>query len=133
MARRVEDLLRRVRGRDEAAVEGLVSAFRPIATAEAFRACGDPDMAEDAAQAAFLTLFRRAPKLKEGPLGSWLHHVAVCISRDLFRTQQVRRRHEQAVAEARQQAAALSHSPECSEDARELHGLLHQSCMRAKR
>lgn len=51
--------------------------------------------AEDAAQAVFLTLMRKAPSLLNHPsLAGWLHLVALHICRDLQRARAIRMRHE---------------------------------------
>jgi RNA polymerase sigma factor (sigma-70 family) len=59
---------------------------------------GDTVETEDIAQAAFLTLARKAGSLEESDsLGAWLYHVAVCLARN---ARQKRRRREAREMEA---------------------------------
>ncbi|HEX5269874.1 MAG TPA: sigma-70 family RNA polymerase sigma factor, partial [Gemmataceae bacterium] len=63
--------------RDEAAVEALVRRYGPLVLGVCRRVLHDTHAAEDAFQATFLVLVRKAPSLDRGkPLGSWLYTVA---------------------------------------------------------
>jgi RNA polymerase sigma factor (sigma-70 family) len=63
--------------RDEAAVEVLVRRYGPLVFGVCRRVLGNTHAAEDAFQATFLILVRKAPTLDRGkPLGSWLYTVA---------------------------------------------------------
>ncbi|HEY7310227.1 MAG TPA: sigma-70 family RNA polymerase sigma factor [Gemmataceae bacterium] len=63
--------------RDETAVEVLVRRYGPLVLGVCRRVLHDAHAAEDAFQATFLILVRKAPSLDRGrPLGSWLYTVA---------------------------------------------------------
>ncbi len=63
--------------RDETAVEGLVRRYGPLVFGVCRRVLGNAHAAEEAFQATFLVLVRKAPTLDRGkPLGSWLYTVA---------------------------------------------------------
>lgn len=65
---------------------------------------GGPE-AEDAAQAAFLLLLRKAPGLAGfADLGGWLHRAAVLVSRQARRSRRRRELHEKEAAAMRQQS-----------------------------
>jgi RNA polymerase sigma factor (sigma-70 family) len=65
-------------GHDEAVFESLVRRHGPMVWATCRRALGDTPDAEDAFQAVFLVLFRKAGSISRRELlGPWLHTVAV--------------------------------------------------------
>jgi RND family efflux transporter MFP subunit len=65
-------------GRDEAAFELLVRRHGPMVLAVCRRALADPNDADDAFQATFLVLARKAGSVSRGEaLAAWLHRVAV--------------------------------------------------------
>src|SRR5262249_53338728 len=77
-----EDLLARwVNGRDESAFELLVWRHGPMVLATCRRVLGPSADADDAFQAAFLTLVRRAAQIRSGTsIGGWLHRVAFRVA-----------------------------------------------------
>jgi RNA polymerase sigma factor (sigma-70 family) len=116
----LERFLRREDAADSA-FEALVRRHGPMV----FRAClavlGDAHDAEDAAQATFIVLARKASTVRRvGSVSNWLfgtaRHVAVRARRDMAR----RRRHERLYAEAILKPgnanAATSDQPECWAD-----------------
>jgi RNA polymerase sigma factor (sigma-70 family) len=63
--------------RDETAVEALVRRHGPLVFGACRRVLHNSQAAEDAFQATFLVLLRKAPSLDRGrPLGNWLYTVA---------------------------------------------------------
>jgi RNA polymerase sigma factor (sigma-70 family) len=81
--------------RDESAFRALVERHGPMVLAVCRRILHDDHAAEDAWQAAFLVLARRADSLRDGDsLASWLHGVAFRVSSNLRRQIQRRRARE---------------------------------------
>jgi DNA-directed RNA polymerase specialized sigma24 family protein len=63
------------------------------------RLVANPRDAEDAAQAAFLVLWRRAARLRPGTdLGGWLHQATVWAAREVRRGRQRREARERRAA-----------------------------------
>src|SRR5829696_7975195 len=69
-------LLERYAHGDDAAFAALVERHGPMVLGVCRRTLGDRHAAEDACQAAFLVLARKALTLRPGELASWLHAVA---------------------------------------------------------
>jgi RNA polymerase sigma factor (sigma-70 family) len=99
-------LERFVSARDEAAFEVLVARHGPMVLRVCRAALADPDEADDAFQAVFLILVRRAASIRSrGSLASWLFGVASRVSARARVDAGRRRRHERE-AGARRPAAA---------------------------
>jgi RNA polymerase sigma factor (sigma-70 family) len=79
--------------RDETAVEVLVRRYGPLVFGVCRRALQNTHAAEDAFQATFLVLMRKAPALHcHEPLGGWLYRVAYRLALRA-RANEARRRH----------------------------------------
>jgi RNA polymerase sigma-70 factor (ECF subfamily) len=77
------DLVDAVLGGDRDAFRALVEREAPIVLAVCRRILADPTDAEDAAQDAFLTAYRKIGTFRgDGPLGGWLMRIAVREARD---------------------------------------------------
>jgi len=108
-----------VQHRSEAAFTELVRRHLPMVLGVCRRVLDDDHAAQDAAQAVFLALARKAPALKrEQALGGWLHHVALCAARN-ERTARARRLRREQEAAAMQQDAAAELTPETTAALRE--------------
>jgi RNA polymerase sigma factor (sigma-70 family) len=89
-------LLRYARDRDEAAFAEVVRRNGPLVLRACRSVLGEAT-AEDAFQATFLLLARRAARLtRPGPLAGWLHATAVRVARDARRAAARARRREAA-------------------------------------
>jgi DNA-directed RNA polymerase specialized sigma24 family protein len=85
----VELLNRFVRTRDPAAFEVLVWRHGAMVLGAAHRLLGNDADAEDAFQATFLTLARKAASIRRGgALAAWLHLVACRVARRMHQQQQ---------------------------------------------
>ena len=95
----------------EAAFEALVVRHGPAVLRACRRSLTDPNDAEDAFQATFLVLARRAQAVgRPESLAAWLYGVALRVSRKAKIATARRRRHEQLAAEG----ADTGHEP-CNE------------------
>jgi RNA polymerase sigma factor (sigma-70 family) len=111
--------------RDQEAFAALVRRHGPMVLAVCRRVLGDAHDAEDAFQATFLVLVRRALSIRgRQVLGAWLHGVAYRTSLKA-RTMMARRRARERQASMRAEAAAPA--PEPSAD---VLGLLDQELQR---
>src|SRR4051794_20807525 len=87
---------------DERAFEEIVRRHGPMVLRVCRRALDDGPNAEDAFQATFLLLLRRAPAIrKTDSLASWLHGVARRVAADARRATARRHRHERQAPAAR--------------------------------
>jgi RNA polymerase sigma factor (sigma-70 family) len=85
---------------DELAFEALVRRHGPMVLGVCRRALGDPNDADDAFQAAFLLLARKARSIRaEGSIGGWLHRVAWRIALQIRSDAARRRDQERRAAE----------------------------------
>jgi RNA polymerase sigma factor (sigma-70 family) len=90
------ELLERFTARREgAAFAALVKRHGPMVLSVCRRVLGNAHDAEDAFQATFLVLVRRAPSLRREALGGWLHKVALRVALRARASSHSRRRHEQ--------------------------------------
>jgi RNA polymerase sigma factor (sigma-70 family) len=101
------DLLERfIDAHDEAAFTVLIEKHGPMVLGVCRRALANQHDAEDACQATFLVLSRKAKSIsKKASLGSWLHGVARRVSASLKREQARRKTRE------RRRAAVLPKNP----------------------
>lgn len=88
-------------------VESLYDAHRPALVRYLARFSGDPDLAEDAAQEAFVRLAERPPEREEN-LRAWLFTVATRIAVDQARA----RRRREGLLEAGPDDPALGDPPD---------------------
>ena len=88
-------LLRRFAAGDEAAFEALVTRHGPMVRGVCRRSLGDPSDVEDAFQATFLVLLRKAGGLRDpDALSPWLYGVAFRVAARI-RARAVRRSAEE--------------------------------------
>src|SRR5688500_7957195 len=90
------------------AFEEIVRRHGPMVLGVCRRVCGGrAGDADDATQLVFATLARRASSLAgRASLGGWLNRVAYHTARRLWRSAQVRARHERHAAQSRRPTAA---------------------------
>jgi RNA polymerase sigma factor (sigma-70 family) len=100
------DLLQRfVAQRDESAFANLVHRYGSLVLGVCQRVLGDRHQAEDAFQATFLVLIRRAGSLdRRGPLGNWLYAVAYRTATKARMTAARRRARERQAMDSTPQA-----------------------------
>jgi RNA polymerase sigma factor (sigma-70 family) len=117
-----ELLTRYVRQRDEAAFEALVRRHGPMVLGVCRRVLLDPHDAEDAFQATFLVLVRKAASIRSpGTVGNWLYGVA-------YRTAQYARR--AAVKRRTKEAQAVPKAEAAPDGWAELRDVLDQELER---
>jgi RNA polymerase sigma factor (sigma-70 family) len=106
---------------DEAAFERLVGRYGSMVLGVCRRLLNDPNDADDAFQATFLVLVRRAAALnKSAPLGSWLYGVAYRVAIKA-RASAARRRERE-----RQTTDMSSHDPTADASWREVRAVLDE-------
>jgi RNA polymerase sigma factor (sigma-70 family) len=121
-----DELLRRfVNSRDSAAFELLVRRHANSVWAAGFRILNNESDAEDAFQATFLALVRKAGSIRTQCIGGWLHQVAVNAALKL----KAGRPSAATVAEQEQPADA-DHAQEARPEANELAEVVHQELAR---
>src|SRR5438067_2475316 len=106
------DLLRRFAdARDEAAFAAILHRHGPMVLAACRRVLRDTHDAEDAFQAAFLVLARKAGSVHNvGSLAGWLHGVACRVAREARTRAARRRKHEGRVCPREETAPAADSS-----------------------
>ncbi len=83
----------------QAAFASLVRRYTDLVYCTCLRELGDPSLAEEAMQAVFLVLARKASSFRRGAtLPSWLFQTALLTSKNVLRQEQRRRRLEERVA-----------------------------------
>jgi RNA polymerase sigma factor (sigma-70 family) len=99
-----ELLQRYVGAHDQAAFATLVHRYGTAIYRSCLRQLADPSGADDAAQATFLVLERRAPELvrafRSPELSTWLFRTARLVCANALRHRSLRRHHERAAADA---------------------------------
>lgn len=83
----------------EKAMRILIERHSPMVLGVCRRALGDQTDSEDAAQAVFLILWKKADSLTSASIGGWLHRTSLHICKNAIRSRRIRRTHEQRVAE----------------------------------
>ncbi|HEX5271995.1 MAG TPA: sigma-70 family RNA polymerase sigma factor, partial [Gemmataceae bacterium] len=108
-------LERFVRRRDEAAFEALLARHGPLVLGACRRLLGDGADADDAFQATFLVLVRRAGSVRRAAsLGPWLYGVATRVALKMRRAAARRHTHEGRAA----MTARTDDGPEPADDLR---------------
>ncbi|MES2706280.1 MAG: sigma-70 family RNA polymerase sigma factor [Verrucomicrobiota bacterium] len=107
-------------GRCEEAFRELVEKYLGLVRGVALRRTGNPQLADDIAQAVFVLAARKAGALRASPsLAPWLHHCAWCETTSALRREAARRRHMNAYT-----AQAHLHSPSAAPPETALHEAL---------
>jgi RNA polymerase sigma factor (sigma-70 family) len=97
-----ELVLRYARGREENAFAEIARRHGPMVYATCRRLLGEGGAADDAAQAVFMLLARKAGSLsRREALAGWLHGAARLVAREHLRAARRRRRAEKEAAEMR--------------------------------
>lgn len=80
------ELIARLQKRDEAAFEELIRQYEKKVYTLCFRMCGNSEDAEEAAQDAFLALWRGIDRFRqESSLSTWIYHLATNACIDTLR------------------------------------------------
>lgn len=82
------------KGRAEWAMRCLVERHSPMVLAVCQRSLGDRTDAEDATQAVFMVLWKKADQLLTASIVGWLHRTATWVCRNAIRSRRIRRHHE---------------------------------------
>jgi RNA polymerase sigma-70 factor (ECF subfamily) len=103
------DLIASAQAGDRRAFGELVRLHRAAVVGVVFRLCGDAEVAEDAAQEAFIRAWSRLPDYRpRAPFRHWLYRIATNVARDMLR------REKPTVDIADLPLTAPGHSPESS-------------------
>jgi RNA polymerase sigma factor (sigma-70 family) len=102
-------LLARLARGEEAALSEIHAQHGAMVFNACLRLLNDSHDAQDATQAAFLVLWRKAARLRPGTdLGGWLHQAAVWSAREVRRGRKRREARERRAAEMREESHAPS-------------------------
>jgi RNA polymerase sigma factor (sigma-70 family) len=102
-----------IKAHDESAFAEIVRRHSAMVLNVCRRKLNNAQDAEDASQAVFLALARKAAKLQtSASIAPWLHHVACCVAINLRKSHAARARHQE-------QVAAMSHRDELDVGQRE--------------
>ena len=122
----VQRFLSRTNETAEAAFTVLVERYSPIVHRVCIDVLGCPHEAQDAAQAVFLVLARKARSIRiPGSLGPWLHGVAIRVARRAKSEAARRRAAERRKAEITQERDTAEPRPEVMD-----HDALHEEINR---
>jgi RNA polymerase sigma factor (sigma-70 family) len=110
--------------RDDAAFAALTRRYINLVHSTCLRETHNAPLAEDAAQAVFILLARKAMSLRgHAVLAGWLFHAARLVSKNAVRAEQSRQEHERKLVEERMRAEPLL-EPGWSEIDARLHDAL---------
>src|SRR5688572_22140618 len=94
--------------RDQQAFASLVNRYIQLVYGCARRQVGDAHLAEDATQAVFILLARRARSIDAATLPGWLVRTTRFVARDLLKQERRRRARERSAGKAMEMNAACS-------------------------
>lgn len=83
-----EELISRSQAGDKAAFGQLVCRYREMVQSTAYRFCGDPHLAEDIAQDAFVKIWHSIPRFQVGNFKSWVYRIVMNTAIDYTRRAQ---------------------------------------------
>src|SRR5215470_10236087 len=101
MSRISKDVVRQAKLGEPGAVDEFVRGHWTPVWRAAYAVTADPQLAEDAAQEAFIRALRSLDQVKGGPLAPWLRRIAINCAID-----QLRRRPREWAADAMPEPAA---------------------------
>jgi RNA polymerase sigma-70 factor (ECF subfamily) len=102
------DLLRRHAAGDTGAFGELFRRHKDRMWAIALRTCGDPELAADAVQEAFISAMRRSSSFRgDAAVTTWLHRIVVNASIDRIRRERPTALLDHDVADARDETARV--------------------------
>lgn len=100
-------LIERAREGDRAAFDQIMISYQRKVVSTAWRMLGNEEDARDAAQEAFLRVYRYLNRFRQGEdFGGWLHGIVVNVCRDIARKRN--RNHWFASYESKQEAGELA-------------------------